>query len=224
MKLPIHERFHTFQGEGVHMGRSAFFIRTFGCPLHCPWCDSAGTWHKDYVPEHVQRIEVDQLVDEAVACKPSFVVVTGGEPTIHDLRSLTSGMHLAKLRVHLETSGAFPIQGSFDWVTVSPKDNKAPLVEVLGCADEFKIIVSTPGDIWKWVEACNNSNPNAYIWLHPEWSKRTDPIVLTAISNAVKGHNTLRAGWQMHKLYRCDQLDYRTAPLVPLGGNPALGY
>ena len=56
--IPIHEVFYAFQGEGVHMGKSAFFIRTFGCPLHCPWCDSAGTWHKDFIPKQIDKIDV----------------------------------------------------------------------------------------------------------------------------------------------------------------------
>src|SRR5690606_10755697 len=53
VRYPVHEQFHTWQGEGVHMGRSAYFIRTFGCPVKCPWCDSAGTWHPDHIPAKV---------------------------------------------------------------------------------------------------------------------------------------------------------------------------
>jgi asparagine synthase (glutamine-hydrolysing) len=62
-ELPIYETFHAWQGEGTHLGRSAFFIRTFGCPVHCPWCDSAGTWHPDYIPDKVDRLSVDLLVE-----------------------------------------------------------------------------------------------------------------------------------------------------------------
>ncbi|MGE9296349.1 MAG: 7-carboxy-7-deazaguanine synthase QueE, partial [Puniceicoccales bacterium] len=118
---PIVEYFASFQGEGLHGGRSAFFIRTYGCPVKCPWCDSANTWHPDHRPEHIERFTVAQLTELAATARPDFVVITGGEPTVHDLRPLTDSLHAAGLRVHLETSGAFPLKGDFDWVTVSPK-------------------------------------------------------------------------------------------------------
>jgi 6-pyruvoyltetrahydropterin/6-carboxytetrahydropterin synthase len=83
--LPIHEQFYTFQGEGAHSGRAAYFIRTFGCPVHCPWCDSAGTWHPDYIPKHIARLEPATLAAEVALTQAEFTVITGGEPAIHDL-------------------------------------------------------------------------------------------------------------------------------------------
>ncbi|NER01051.1 MAG: radical SAM protein, partial [Cyanothece sp. SIO2G6] len=73
----------------MHLGRSAYFIRLFGCPVHCPWCDSAGTWHPDYVPKDIDRISPKALAEQAAASGAEFVVVTGGEPAIHDLGALT---------------------------------------------------------------------------------------------------------------------------------------
>lgn len=230
---PVHERFNTFQGEGVHMGKHAFFIRTFGCPLHCPWCDSAGTWHAEFVPKHVGRFSVDALVAEAVASAAPIVVVTGGEPAIHNLRPLVDALHSANLRVHLETSGAFPIQGRFDWITVSPKHSRAALDENLRMAHEFKFIIDKPEDIAYWTEFVRKAG-SAYShpehddrprWLHPEWSRRSDAGILRSITEAVKGKAAAyRAGWQMHKLYRADLLDPRAEVGVPLGGNRDLGY
>ena len=114
--LPIHEQFYSFQGEGVHIGRAAYFIRTFGCPVHCPWCDSAGTWHPDYIPEKVHRFDVATLVQAVNETNAEFVVVTGGEPTVHNLSPLVDALHEVGLKAHLETSGAFPIKGDFDWI------------------------------------------------------------------------------------------------------------
>src|SRR6266700_593262 len=95
--LPIHERFHSFQGEGIHMGRPAFFIRTMFCPVKCPWCDSAGTWNPNWIPKGELRMTPEQLVDEVMAGpKVDFVVITGGEPTIHNLHSLTRNLWEAK--------------------------------------------------------------------------------------------------------------------------------
>lgn len=105
--LPIHEQFYTFQGEGSHAGRAAYFIRTFGCPVHCPWCDSAGTWHPDYIPEKVERLSETKLAEEVSKTEAEFVVVTGGEPAIHDLKPLVDALHAIGRKVHLETSGAF---------------------------------------------------------------------------------------------------------------------
>lgn len=223
MKLPIYEMFAAFQGEGVHMGRSAFFIRTYGCPVHCKWCDSAGTWHKDFIPAHIERKNEIELMVASVASCAEFIIATGGEPAIHDFTDLIS---ICDIPVHLETSGGFPLKGGFSWITVSPKREKPPLPEVLAAAHEFKIIVESADDIWHWCEMLRQHNKRAPIWLHPEWSKRNDPQVLRVITNAVKmfGRQGLRAGWQIHKLYRCDLLDDRSVAPVPLGGNPTLGF
>lgn len=226
--IPVHERFSTWQGEGVHMGRAAFFIRTFGCPMHCPWCDSAGTWHVDYVPKHIERLTLDKLVQEAVASGAPMVVITGGEPLIHNLHDLTIKLKSAGLRVHIETSGAFEPNGFFDWVTVSPKNKWAkPMLPIFGTiASEFKLIIEAPEDIAYWTSLLADARfVGQPVWLHPEWSKRQDVEVLSAITNYVKKHgDPFRAGWQLHKLYKADALDHRSATPVPLGGDPSRGY
>lgn len=224
MHLPIHERFYTFQGEGLHAGRAAFFIRTFGCPVHCPWCDSAGTWHPDYVPARIERFSPEDLAAEAAASGAEFTVLTGGEPAIHDLTPLCEALHARKQKVHLETSGAFPIRGAFDWITLSPKRWKPPLRENIARSDEFKIIVDDPGAI---EEYANMIEPSATspVWLHPEWSRHEDPLILGAITAWVKKHAApYRAGWQMHKHYAADLDDPRAASPAPLGGDPNRGY
>lgn len=225
---PIHERFYTFQGEGVFVGQAAFFIRTFGCPLHCPWCDSAGTWHKDYIPDRVQRVSEAELTSEVVASGARIVVITGGEPTIHDLAPLVQSLQLVGKRVHLETSGTFSAAYNlFDWVTLSPKWAKAPLPEAWAEADELKLIIETPQSIEDWmrrVHVAYGQRPLPTVWLHPEWSQRGNPAVLQSIVEAVKANpGVFRAGWQMHKNYKADLFDTRAVKeLIPLGGNPTL--
>jgi len=230
--LPIFERFTTFQGEGVFMGLAAFFIRTHGCPVHCPWCDSAGTWHPDWKPKQVSEFDVKYLADEAEDSQAGMVVVTGGEPTIYDLSKLCDALHERKLSVHLETSGAVRIHSpeKFDWVTLSPKKWKMPLPENYALAQEFKVIVEEPADIDFYVDKLMSQDDGEppHIWLHPEWSHREDPVVLGAISEAVKEGpskgRVLRAGWQLHKLYRVDLRDTRIRGMVPLGGDLTKGY
>lgn len=231
IKYPIHEYFHTFQGEGVHMGKEAFFIRTYGCPVHCPWCDSAGTWHKDWTPDHILKRTGEEIAAQ-VPHDCDTVVITGGEPMILNLDQLIDELHNQGKAVHIETSGAFPYKGErrVDWMTLSPKKWKPPHPDTAKLANEFKIIVESPEDIHFYEDMIEEKCGAALhemdkpVWLHPEWSKRQNAPVLSAISNAVKTSNyECRAGYQLHKLYMVDALDNRTQSLVPLGGDPARG-
>ncbi|GGN37040.1 7-carboxy-7-deazaguanine synthase QueE [Deinococcus daejeonensis] len=230
MKYPVYERFYTWQGEGVHLGRAAYFIRLYGCPQACPWCDSAGTWHRDYRPDGVTLMGANELAEVVRAESPdgAVVVITGGEPILFDLAPLTDALHALGRRVHIETSGIAPLRGALDWVTLSPKPSgQPPIPEVVARADEVKIIVHDPGDIQAGLDTLTGLPDEAVIWLHPEWSKarERDLSVLNAITQAVKENPRLRAGYQMHKLYRADDLDaHSDKRLIPLGGNAELGY
>jgi organic radical activating enzyme len=188
------------------------------------------------VPKKIKRLEAEELAQEAKETGASFVVITGGEPTVHDLDPLCFEIRMLDMDAHLETCGAFKFtHEAFDWVTLSPKWDKLPLAENLLRADELKLIIEDEDSIQKWIDAiCQIAgtstlaeaiHPNAQVWLHPEWSHREDPVVLQKIANHVKLHGgPFRAGWQLHKLYRVDALDHRAASNAPLGGDPTLGY
>lgn len=222
-KYAVYEHFHTFQGEGVFMGRAAYFIRFHACDQRCPWCDSAGTWHPDFQPENVLKTDetgVAELMSTNVP-RETIVVLTGGEPTLYDLDPVIREFHARGHRVHLETAGHRPLPSSIDWVTLSPKPfGKDPLPESVARADEFKIIVAKPEDIETgWEQIRQWRTAKTPIWLHPEWSKSGDPDVLRAIIDAVMSKPCrFRAGWQVHKLYQVDKLDPNSLPDVPLGG------
>lgn len=228
---PIYEMFHSFQGEGSHLGKSAFFVRTHGCPVKCDFCDSAGTWHPDYVPKEIKRYTAEQIGARAKLSGAEIVVITGGEPALFDLGPICG--HCAPIHVHLETSGAYFIEQArrFEWIVVSPKRAKLPQADSIGLANEFKVIVEQPQDIEYFLRMLTNSGryrglrqDARPIWLHPEWSKRNDPLILEAIVSAVKlGQGTFRAGWQIHKLYEADERAEGSRPAVPLGGNPQKG-
>lgn len=208
--LPIYEYFHSWQGEGLHMGRSAFFIRTFGCSVGCDWCDTAETWHPDYRPEAIFHYTADTLAELAAAASPEFVVITGGEPTLHDLAPLTKELHARHLPCHLETCGAFRIRGDFDWITLSPKLNKKPLPDNIGQTDEIKLVIENENSLDVWIDTLAPWITSHPIWLHPEWSQRHNKKVLEAISRKVKEAGApFRAGYQLHKLYEVDALDLR---------------
>lgn len=220
--LPIYETFYAFQGEGSHIGRAAFFIRTMGCPIRCSWCDSIGTWHQDHLPAKIEKISVRELAQMARISGAPFVVVTGGEPAIYDLTALTDALHEQGLQAHIETSGTYSIRGEFDWITVSPKWNMLPLAENLQKASEIKIVVEneTSVDDW-WNEIGEHCVPNAHrttapeVWLQPE-ANSLNADLLDRITCAVKNHpRRYRAGVQLHKVYNCDMLDSNSkAPVV----------
>lgn len=222
---PVNETFLSWQGEGVHLGRKAFFIRLQGCPVKCAWCDSASTWHPQFVPRQVRRATATELAAEALAAKPEFVVLTGGEPCVHDLGPLLAALAAAGLPAHLETCGAFPITDGFAWVTVSPKWAKLPTAEALTRADEVKLIVEDAESIDRWTRQVGGAWHSRHVWLHPEWSQRANQAVLRSITERVKHFGApYRAGWQVHKPYAADTLDPRARPSAPLGGDPAKGF
>jgi len=222
---PVNETFLSWQGEGVHLGRKAFFIRLQGCPVKCTWCDSASTWHPQYVPKNIRKASPDELAKEAVESKPDFVVLTGGEPCVHDLVPLVNALKAVKLKVHLETCGAYEIPDGLDWVTVSPKWAKLPVAESLAKADEVKLIIEAADSAHKWTAAVGGAWLAKSVWLHPEWSRRADSSILKAITDFVKANGApYRAGWQVHKPYMADSLDARARPPAPLGGDPGLGF
>ncbi|QDP54823.1 MAG: hypothetical protein Unbinned3891contig1000_21 [Prokaryotic dsDNA virus sp.] len=171
------------------------------------------------------------LVKEVRESGAESCIITGGEPCVHDLNPLVDALDRAHVAAHLETSGAFPIRGSVTWTVLSPKRWKLPINETVMRADEFKFIIETPEDIQFYHNLLFPSGEDSLlreVWLHPEWSKRQDPTVLKAISDAVKSKENksrrFRAGWQLHKMYQCDLLDDRSKDPVPLGGDEKRGY
>lgn len=189
---PVVEHFYTIQGEGVHTGRPAYFIRLAGCDVGCPWCDTRESWSIDDHPV----ASVEQLVGSAAASGCDLVVVTGGEPTMHRLEPLVNGLHEAALTVHLETSGAYPITGSFDWVTLSPKKYKAPVEENYVLVDELKVVVAHRSD-FGWGERHRALCPEGVrAAFQPEWNS---PRMLPLIVEYVKEHPEWQISLQTHK-------------------------
>ena len=84
-KLPVLECFYSVQGEGAHSGKAAFFIRLAGCNVNCHWCDVKESWSVD----DEQYISINQIMNKVKKVKTNFVVITGGEPLLHNLDLLT---------------------------------------------------------------------------------------------------------------------------------------
>lgn len=167
---PLMEAFATVQGEGAHTGTPSWFIRLGGCDVGCVWCDVKESWDADAHP----RQSVDALVEAAVESGRQVVVVTGGEPTMYDLTPLTGALHGAGLKAHLETSGAHPITGDWDWVTLSPKKFKPCLAEAYQAADELKVVVYHRSDMDWAADHADKVGPHCALFLQPEWDRRDD--------------------------------------------------
>src|SRR5438128_2243429 len=153
-QLPVMEHFYTLQGEGYHQGRAAYFIRLGGCDVGCVWCDVKESWDAN---AHVKRSVTDIVSDVTQNCPRPYgnmkglVVITGGEPLMHDLTWLTLALQENGFETNIETSGSHPLSGTWDWICLSPKKFKAPLPAVIPRANELKIIIFNQSD-FKWAE------------------------------------------------------------------------
>lgn len=190
---PVVEQFYTIQGEGRWSGRPAYFLRLGGCDVGCPWCDTKESWPEEDHP-HVQ---IEELVDRVRATEADTVVVTGGEPTMHDLVPLTEALAGTGTELHLETSGAYPISGTFDWVTLSPKKFKPPVEENYARVDELKVVVFNRSDLeWAKTHAARCAG-SVRLSLQPEWSAREK--VTPLIVEFVKRNPRWTISLQTHK-------------------------
>jgi organic radical activating enzyme len=188
------EDFYTIQGEGYNTGKAAYFIRLAGCDVGCVWCDVKDSWHV----EHHPVVELDDIMDRIRKSGADKVVVTGGEPAMYDLRPLTEAIHARGISCYLETSGAYPLTGSWDWVCVSPKKFKSPLKDVLARADELKVIVYNKSDLAWAEEKASSTRPGCKLFLQPEYSVLDK--VLPLIIQYVKSNTKWSISLQTHKV------------------------
>jgi 7-carboxy-7-deazaguanine synthase len=192
--LPIMEQFYTIQGEGFNTGRAAYFIRLGGCDVGCTWCDVKESWEAAKHP----LLSIDEIKNSVLASGTKNVVITGGEPMMYDLTELTHELKSAGLQLWLETSGAYPLSGSWDWICVSPKKFKAPVDKVVSKANELKVIVFNDSD-FDWAEKhIAGTNAQCIGYLQPEFS-RLDKVI-PKIIEYVKQNPKWRISLQTHKV------------------------
>lgn len=187
------EHFYTIQGEGYYQGHAAYFIRLGGCDVGCVWCDVKESWEAGAHPSYT----IDQIVGWVVEAGAPLAVITGGEPLLHNLDALTSGLKARGIQTNIETSGSSPLSGTWDWICVSPKKFKAPLPGVLEKADELKVVVFNRSD-FGWAEQhAAMVNKDCRLYLQPEWSKSAQMLPL--IIGYVKANPKWEISLQVHK-------------------------
>ncbi len=168
--FPVMEHFHTLQGEGRYSGQSAYFIRLAGCDVGCTWCDVKESWDESVHP----KIDIKEMVGYIEQSKSKIAVITGGEPTLYVLNSITNAIKAKDVRTHIETSGTNPLTGDWDWITFSPKRFKKPLEEYFEYANELKIIIAHKNDL-RWAQEFEKKmNKNCLLYIQPEWEARVE--------------------------------------------------
>jgi organic radical activating enzyme len=191
--LPLMEEFYTIQGEGYNSGKAAYFIRVGGCDVGCHWCDVKESWNAELHP----LTETGAIVENAKKFPAKAVVVTGGEPLMYNLDHLTGELKRSGIQTFIETSGAYPLSGEWDWICLSPKKTMPPLDEVLKTANELKVIVHNNDDL-KWAEQnAGRVSKNCKLFLQPEWSKRGE--IMPLITEYVMQHPQWNVSLQTHK-------------------------
>jgi organic radical activating enzyme len=191
--LPLVEEFFTLQGEGYQTGRAAYFIRIGGCDVGCSWCDSRFSWNPKLHPV----VKTDDIIENVIKSGTDSVVVTGGEPLMWNLDYLCKGLKDRNINTFIETSGAYPLSGKWDWICLSPKKNMPPVGNICTLADELKVIIQTKKD-FLWAEEYRSLvNGSCKLFLQPEWSRFEE--IIPDIVDYVKLNPVWRISLQVHK-------------------------
>ena len=192
LMLPLMEEFYTIQGEGYHTGTAAYFIRIGGCDVGCHWCDVKESWDANLHPPTLTSTIVENTKKYA-----DIAVITGGEPLMWDMSRLTNQLKNQQIKTHIETSGAYKLSGTWDWICLSPKKTKLPLMEVYEASHELKVIIYNKNDFKFAEEQAAKVNDKCQLFLQPEWSnheKMTPQIV-----EYVMEHPKWKISLQTHK-------------------------
>lgn len=193
MLLPVMEHFYTIQGEGYYQGRAAYFVRLGGCDVGCPWCDVKESWDAEAHP----KMSVAEIVHAVAEAGALICVITGGEPLMYDLTALTAALRAKGIRSHIETSGAYPARGEFDWITVSPKRYKPPVASILPLASELKVVINHRND-FRWAEQyAAQVSDTCKLYLSPEWEQEEEMVPM--VIEYVKEHQQWEISLQIHK-------------------------
>jgi len=191
--LPLMEHYYTIQGEGYNTGTPAYFLRLGGCDVGCVWCDVKESWN----PQKHPVSTVDKMLHLVKMANASTAVITGGEPLMYNLNFLTDHFKKNNIQLWLETSGAYPLSGDWDWICVSPKKFKAPLNKSLATADELKVVIYNHMD-FNWAEQhAATVKESCKLFLQPEYSRRQE--MLPEIIEYTKQNPRWRISLQTHK-------------------------
>lgn len=162
MSYAVKEIYFTFQGEGVHVGRAAVFLRFTGCNLWsgreedraaavCSFCDTdfVGTDGENGLRYRTAKELAAKVVEiwnnatgGAAHLERPFLVCTGGEPLLQLDADLVTAFHEYGITVAVETNGTIVAPDGIDWLCVSPKVGSDLLVQ---SGNELKLVYPQKG-------------------------------------------------------------------------------
>ncbi len=210
MSYAVKEIFLTLQGEGVHAGRRAVFVRFAGCNLWsglerdratavCQFCDT------DFVGldgEGGGRFaSADELASAAAETWGSdrdsrFVVLTGGEPMLQIDQLLIDALHAEDFFIAIESNGTLPVPRAIDWICISPK---AQSETIQRSGDELKLVWPQEDSDWQEMEGWDFAN----LLLQPMDARGDDLASEAHLEQAiafVQVHPKWRLSLQNHKI------------------------
>jgi len=187
------EEFYSLQGEGIHMGKPAYFLRIGGCGVGCCFCDVKESWNAN---KH-SLTPVDEIVQRIIANPSKAVVVTGGEPMLFNMSYLCEMLKTNNIKLFLETSGSETLSGVWDWICVSPKKNHPPLQTALQQASELKVVICDETDFAWAEENAKFVNKDCQLLLQPEWGNQNNMI--SKIVGYILKNTRWRISLQSHK-------------------------
>lgn len=190
-KYQVNEVFRSIQGEGVHTGLPATFVRFQGCNLRCPFCDTKYTWGPDGGVEW--RLPELTKVIYSTRRPGDILVFTGGEPLMQPVE------WLIQPHTHLETNGTYQVPNGFEWVVVSLKPHEdTPLcLQAIEAADELKWLIATEVDVIELLDFLEVSKGafTGVVSIQPIWGVKG----ATQIAMRAAMANGWRLSIQIHK-------------------------
>jgi len=193
MNYPVLETFTSIQSEGSRAGILTHFLRLAGCDCNCPFCDTPmDPFVKVPVDEIVKRLRNLEFVQPT----GQRLVITGGEPLVHDLSLLLEAIKKVGFSVAVESNGNQiarladnrpEILEQIDWLTVSPK-RRLPWDILKTYADEVKYVVPDHEDLIEW--------RHKRVYVQPEYN---NPDALKRCMYWMSKHPNIRLSVQTHK-------------------------
>jgi organic radical activating enzyme len=145
-------------------------------------------------------VPAEQILNHVLEHPAAAVVVTGGEPLMVPMDYLTALLKEQGIETFLETSGAYELTGTWDWICLSPKKNAPPVPSMYPEAHELKVIISSEEDLEWALDNAAKVGPSCKLYLQPEWSRREQ--ILPLIIEFSKQNPRWMISIQSHKYMR----------------------
>ncbi|NJR41245.1 MAG: 7-carboxy-7-deazaguanine synthase QueE [Leptolyngbyaceae cyanobacterium CSU_1_4] len=212
--LLVEEIFETIQGEGAFTGVPVSFVRLYGCPVGCDFCDQGWAAAADATRQNPHHwMAIADIIQQVSSYAPQRIVISGGEPLLQkNCAVLIRELQTAGFTVHIETAGIASVSGADlagCWITFSPKDKvaRSPHYKSLEFywkrADEIKLVIEDGTEL-KFYQA-PLATTQAPVYLQPEWNNLsvTSAIAVSLLQDLERQRShqgrTYKLSLQTHK-------------------------